>query len=137
MNKVQVVGPDQIHRLWSEVENWLDKSLQTGSGECTIEQLKGLLARGLQVLLVATCEDGELTGAMAVEFSNHPNERVMFITALGGKGVVNEETFSQVEEWARMQVATKVIAWAKKSQAKLYKQRAGLINERYVVEKKI
>ena len=40
MNRVQVVGPDQIHRLWSEVEDWLDKSLQTGSGECTIEQLK-------------------------------------------------------------------------------------------------
>jgi|TARA_R100001530_G_scaffold102711_1_gene71472 hypothetical protein len=137
MNRVQVVGPDQIHRLWSEVEDWLDKSLQTGSGECTIEQLKALLVRGAQVLLVATCEDDKLTGAMAVEFCNYPNERVMFINALGGKGVVNEQTFSQVEDWAKLQGATKVIAWAKESQAKLYKQRTGFINERYVVEKKI
>ena len=137
MNTVKVVGPEQIHRLWSEVENWLKTSIQLDNNECTIEQLKGLLARGAQILLVSSCEDSELTGAMAVEFCNYPNERVMFITALGGKGIVNKQTFSQVEEWARMQGATKVIAWAKETQVKLYIQRAGFENKRHVVEKKI
>ena len=137
MNTVKVVGPEQIHRLWSEVENWLKTSIQLDNNECTIEQLKGLLARGAQILLVSSCEDSELTGAMAVEFCNYPNERVMFITALGGKGIVNKQTFSQVEEWAKMQGATKVIAWAKEGQVTLYKQKAGFISNRYVVEKKI
>ena len=137
MNTVKVVGPEQIHMLWGEVEDWLKTSIQLDNNECTIEQLKGLLARGAQILLVSSCEDSELTGAMAVEFINHPNERVMFISALGGKGIVNKQTFSQVEEWARMQGATKVIAWAKETQVKLYIQRAGFENKRHVVEKKI
>ena len=42
MNTVKVVGPEQIHRLWSEVENWLKTSIQLDNNECTIEQLKGL-----------------------------------------------------------------------------------------------
>ena len=137
MNTVKVVGPDQIHRLWSEVEDWLKASIELTNNECTIEQLKGLVARGVQTLLVSTCEDNELTGAMTVEIYNYPNERVMFISALGGKGIVNKQTFSQVEEWARMQGATKVIAWAKEGQVRLYKQKAGFISNRYVVEKKI
>jgi len=137
MNKVQVVGPDQIHRLWDEVEDWLKGYIELANNECTIEQLKGLLAVGARILLVSSDEDNELTGAMTVEFINHPNERVMFISALGGKGIVNEQTFSQVEEWAKMQGATKVIAWAKEGQVRLYKQKAGFISNRYVVEKKI
>ena len=137
MNKVQVVGPDQIYRLWDEVEDWLKGYIELANNECTIEQLKGLLAAGARILLVSSDEDNELTGAMTVEFINHPNERVMFISALGGKGIVNEQTFSQVEEWAKMQGATKVIAWAKEGQVRLYKQKAGFISNRYVVEKKI
>ena len=137
MNKVQVVGPDQIHRLWDEVEDWLKGYIELANNECTIEQLKGLLAAGARILLVSSDEDNELTGAMTVEFINHPNERVMFISALGGKGIVNEQTFSQVKEWAKMQGATKIIAWAKEGQARLYKQKVGFISNRYVVEKKI
>ena len=137
MNTVKVVGPEQIHMLWGEVEDWLKTSIQLDNNECTIEQLKGLLARGVQTLLVSTSENNKLIGAMTVEFINYPNERVMFISALGGKGIVNEETFSQVEEWAKMQGVTKVVAWAKESQTKLYKQKAGFKSYRYVVEKKI
>ena len=95
------------------------------------------MARGAQTLLVSTCEDNELTGAMTVEIYNYPNERVMFISALGGKGIVNKQTFSQVEEWAKMQGATKVIAWAKEAQTKLYIKQAGFETQRHVVEKKI
>ena len=59
----------------------------------------------------------------------------MFITALGGHGIVNNETFEQVEIWARMQGATKVSAWCQEAQARLYKLKANFNTVRMVVEK--
>jgi hypothetical protein len=72
---------------------------------------------------------------MTVEFTNRPNDRVMFITALGGSGIVNDETFSQVETWAKSQGATKASAWAQETQARLYKIKANFNTVRMVVEK--
>jgi len=54
---------------------------------------------------------------------------------LGGNGIVNNETFSQVEAWARLQGATKVNAWAQEAQARLYKLKANFNTVRMVVEK--
>ena len=57
--------------------------------------------------------------------------------SLGGKGIVNSKTFSQVEKWAKMQGATKSAAWAQEAQARLYKNKAGFTTMRYVMEKKL
>ena len=80
-------------------------------------------------------ESNKINGAMAVEFINNANARTMFITALGGNGIVNDETFSQVETWAKMQGATKASAWAQEAQARLYKLKANFNTVRMVVEK--
>jgi hypothetical protein len=72
---------------------------------------------------------------MTAEFINSPNARIMFITAVGGSGIVNDETFSQVETWAKMQGATKASAYAQDSQAKLFKIKLGLEKVTNVVEK--
>ena len=135
MNTVQIVVPNNIYNVWEDIKDYLNASINVSTGDCTLEQLKLLLVRGEQTLLVATNEEGKLTGAMAVEFINHPNSRVMFITSLGGNGIVNEQTFSQVESWARTQGATKVCAWAHEAQARLYKIKANFNSVRHVVEK--
>ena len=135
MNTVQIVAPNNIYNVWEDVKEYLNASINVSTGDCTLEQLKLLLVRGDQTLLVSTDEKGKLTGAMAVEFINYPNNRVMFITTLGGNGIVNNETFSQVESWARMQGATKVSAWAQEAQARLYKMKANFNTVRMVVEK--
>jgi hypothetical protein len=135
MNTVQIVAPNNIYNVWEDIKDYLNASINVSTGDCTLEQLKLLLVRGEQTLLVATNEEGKLTGAMAVEFINHPNSRVMFITSLGGSGIVNEQTFSQVESWARTQGATKVCAWAHEAQARLYKIKANFNSVRHVVEK--
>ena len=135
MNKVQIVAPNNIYNVWGDVESYLNASINVSGGDFTIDQLKLILARGEQTLLVSTDENGKLNGAMTVEFSNRPNNRVMFITALGGNGIVNNETFEQVENWARMQGATKVSAWCQEAQARLYKLKANFNTVRMVVEK--
>ena len=135
MNTVQIVVSNNIYSVWEDIKEYLNASINVSTHDCTIEQLKMLLVRGEQTLLVSVNEKGLLNGAMTVEFINRPNSRVMFITALGGHGIVNDETFSQVESWAKMQGATKASAWAQEAQARLYKIKSNFNTVRYVVEK--
>ncbi len=135
MNTVQIVAPNNIYSVWEDVKSYLEASINVSEGDFTLDQLKLLLGRGEQTLLVSVDEKGILNGAMTIEFINRPNNRVMFITALGGHGIVNNETFSQVEVWAKSQGATKASAWAQEAQARLYKIKSNFNTVRYVVEK--
>jgi hypothetical protein len=135
MNTVKVVAPNFIYDVWKDVESFLNASINVSGGDFTLDQLKLSLGRGEQTLLVSVNEQNVINGAMTVEFNNRPNDRVMFITALGGNGIVNDETFSQVESWAKSQGATKASAWAQEAQARLYKIKSNFNTVRYVVEK--
>lgn len=135
MNTVQIVAPNNIYNVWADVESYLNASINVSGGDFTLDQLKLLLVRGEQTLLVSVNKENKINGAMTVEFINNANARTMFITALGGNGIVNDETFSQVETWAKMQGATKASAWAQEAQARLYKIKANFNTVRMVVEK--
>jgi hypothetical protein len=135
MNTVKVVAPNFIYDVWKDVESFLNASINVSGGDFTLDQLKLSLGKGEQTLLVSVNEQNVINGAMTVEFNNRPNDRVMFITALGGNGIVNDETFSQVESWAKSQGATKASAWAQEAQARLYKIKSNFNTVRYVVEK--
>lgn len=135
MNTVQIVAPNNVYHVWDDVESYLNASINVSGGDFTLDQLKLLLVKGEQTLLVSVNEKNKINGAMTVEFINHPNASTMFITALGGHGIVNDETFGQVETWAKMQGATKASAWAQEAQARLYKIKANFNTVRMVVEK--
>jgi hypothetical protein len=135
MNTVKVVAPNFIFDVWKDVESFLNASINVSGGDFTLDQLKFSLGKGEQTLLVSVNEQNIINGAMTVEFINRPNHRVMFITALGGNGIVNDETFSQVETWAKSHGATKASAWAQEAQARLYKIKSNFNTVRYVVEK--
>jgi hypothetical protein len=135
MIRVELIAPDYVYQVWDDVKDFLDASIKTGTGTCTLDQLKLLLAKNYQALIVGVNEDNKIVGAMAVEIMNYPNARTLFITALGGFGVVTQEIWQQVEDWARLQGVTKVSAWCEEAQARLYKQKAGFDTIRFVVEK--
>jgi hypothetical protein len=135
MNTVQIVAPNNVYHVWEDIKEYLNASINVSGGDFTLDQLKLLLIRGEQSLLISVNKNNKINGAMTVEFINSPNARTMFITALGGNGIVNDETFSQVETWAKMQGATKASAWAQEAQARLYKLKANFNTVRMVVEK--
>jgi hypothetical protein len=135
MNTVQIVAPNNVYHVWEDIKEYLNASINVSGGDFTLDQLKLLLVRGEQSLLISVNKNNKINGAMTVEFINNANARTMFITALGGSGIVNDETFSQVETWAKMQGATKASAWAQEAQARLYKLKANFNTVRMVVEK--
>lgn len=134
MIQLHIVPTELVHSVWEKVSLFITASYEESNKDCTPEQLKMLIARGEQTLFVGV-EDEQIVGAMTVEIINYPNVRAGFITALGGKAVVDQELFAQVEEWLRANGASKVYAYAKPAQARLYQQKAGFEPARYVVEK--
>jgi hypothetical protein len=107
-----------------------------GTDDYNVDQLKMLLTEGRQTLFVFI-EDEAIIGALAVELINFPNHRIAHTSAVGGKGIFDENTIKQYEDWCRAQNATKIRAFARDAQARLYKMKMGFDLVTHVVEKKL
>ena len=134
---IQPVATQYVNQLWPKVEAFI-KSAEEKSGETeyTAEQIKVYLATGQWMLLVAADENKEIHGAATVNFINYPNDRVAFITAIGGKLIANEETFAQMCAIVKDCGATKIQGMARESVARLWK-RFGFEERSILVETKI
>lgn len=109
-----------VHQTWPAVKDFLAEAMKWSGDDYTVDQAKALLARGSWVLLVAVDEENNIHGAGTVEFVNMPNHRVAFITAIGGKGIVNEDIYEQLCMVLKGYGATKIQCAARDSAARLY-----------------
>ena len=128
---VQPVNVTHFHQIWPLVKELFEKANKYDSGDYTLDQIKGLLANGSWVLLVATDEENVIHGAASISFYNMPNYRVGFITAMAGKAIVNEAVYEQVCSFIKANGATRVQCAARESAARLYKQ-VGM-QERHII----
>jgi len=119
---VQPVNVAYFHQTWPLVKELFEKANKYDSGDYTLDQIKGLLANGSWVLLVATDEENVIHGAASISFYNMPNYRVGFITAMAGRAIVNEAVYEQVCSFIKANGATRVQCAARESAARLYKQ---------------
>jgi hypothetical protein len=87
-------------------------------------------------LLVAVDEEGKLHGAATVNFINMPNDRVAFITYIGGKLVSNKDVVKQLGNVLKGFGATKIQGAARESIARLWR-RFGFYERYTIVETKI
>lgn len=134
--KVHHVEPKYLHYVWPEVAPYLEKALKHSGGEYNLDQLKVFLMQGHQALLIGMDNDG-VKGAVTVEFINYPNDRVAFITAIGGKMVSNQNVWQQFEDWLRINGATTVRGAAFESVARLWRKAFGFENRYVMVEKRL
>lgn len=130
---VQPVLTQYFHQTWPLVEELFSKANKYDAGDYTLEQIKGLLANGSWVLLVAVDEKNVIHGAASISFYNMPNYRVGFITAMAGKAIVNEDVYKQVCAIAKANGATRIQCAARESAAKLYKQ-VGMLERHIIME---
>jgi hypothetical protein len=136
MKQMQIVSPNYIHQIWDQIETFFDRAMLAGTDDYNVDQLKMLLTEGRQTLFVFV-EDEKIIGALSAEVISYPNNRVVHTSAVGGKGIFDENTIKQYEDWARSQGATKIRAFAKDAQARLYKIKMGFNVVTNVVEKNI
>jgi hypothetical protein len=133
---VKPVSVNYFHQTWPLVEELFIAANKHDAGDYTVEQIRGLLANGTWVLLVATDEDNKIHGAASISFYNMPNYRVGFITAMAGKAIVNADVYGQVCSFVKANGATRVQCAARESAAKLYKQ-VGMAERHIIMETKL
>ena len=135
--KVQPVPVQLVNQVWSRVEPFIKSAEEKfGGSEYTTEQIKVYLVTGQMMLLVATDDNTEIHGAATVSFINYPNDRVAFVTAIGGKLVTSPETFAQMSDVFKANGATKIQGMAKEAVARLWK-RFGFEEKAILVEVKL
>ena len=133
---IQPVGVAYFHQTWPLVEGFLAEALKWGEDDYTVEQAKGMLARGDWLLVVAVDEENTIKGAATVNFFNMPNDRVAFVIAIGGKLISNQDTYKQFSALLKSYGATKIQGAAREAIARLW-TRYGF-KERYrIVEARI
>jgi hypothetical protein len=133
---VQHVPQQFAAQTWPLVEKHIASANKYGGDDYTLDQIKMYVMQGQWVLLVATDEESKVQGAATVSFLNYPNDRVAFVTAIGGKLISNDDTFEQLKTVLRNMGATKIQGAARESIARLWK-RYGFAERYTVVEVKI
>ena len=133
---VQPVPTEIVHQAWPKVEGFLEEALKWGEDDYTKEQAKALLASGSWVLLVAVDEENKIHGAASVHLFNMPNDRIAFITAIGGRLISNKDTYAQLCNVLKAYGATKIQGAARESIARLW-SRYGFKERYIIVEAKI
>tara|TARA_R110000822_G_scaffold107968_6_gene237325 strand:+ start:1522 stop:1929 length:408 start_codon:yes stop_codon:yes gene_type:complete len=117
--KIQHVPLEFAARTWDLVKDFLAESQQYAQGDYTLDQVQLYVCTGQWLLLVAVDDENKIHGAMTVEFVNKPTKRVAFVTGTGGKFIISEETFKQLEQVCRSNGATAIECAARDSVAKL------------------
>lgn len=134
--KVEHVPVEWVHRVWGAVEPFIASAIKHSKGEYTVDQVKAYVAQGQWALLVATDEGKTIHGASTISFFNRANDRVAFVTSIGGRLISNPETFEQLKAYAVSMGATTLEGAARESIARLWK-RYGFEEKYRIVEVKL
>jgi hypothetical protein len=104
----QPVHPDYLQNTWPVVKDWLEAGLAHGAGEYNVDQLKVMIMRGDNHLVVMLSDSDEPVGACTVAFENFPNARIAFVTSIGGKGLSDLSLLESFSEWCRANGCTSI-----------------------------
>jgi hypothetical protein len=133
---VRQVNPIFIHKLWPDIRGMLESGLSHSQNEYNVDQLKMLIIDGSQTLLVA--EDGEkIWGAATITFENYPNERIAFMSCIGGKFIASQTCWDQFCEWAKNNGCSRVRGYAHEAVARLWRIKFGVEKTYVIVDKKL
>jgi len=132
--KVQHVPIQYVNQTWDTVSGFLQAAIeqQTGDKDYTLDQVQSYVTGGQWVLLVAV-EDDKIVGAATVNLFNRPNYRVAFITYIGGRLIVSEDSFKQMCQVLQGFGATSVEGAVNDAVARLW-QRFGFVEKYKIVE---
>lgn len=118
------------HQTWPKVEPFFAAALEHAHSGYTLEQLRADLGVGRK-MLVGVFEESQLIGALAITFMNRENVRVAFVSAIGGRGLVEPDAWEQLRELLKAEGATHIEGVGREAVSRLY-HRIGF-SKKYVV----
>lgn len=133
--KIQHVPLELVNQVWHKVVKFIDDAIvqQSGDPDFTLDQVRTYVTSGMWMLAVVVDEDNNICGAMTINYFNRPNDRVAFITYIGGKHIANKESFDSLCTLCKSFGATKIEGAVNDAVARLW-NRFGFIEKYKVVE---
>ena len=126
---VKVVEPHFVQQSWPVVEQYIVAALKKGADfpeeyhDYNAEHVRGFLASGQWMLIVAVDEEEKVQGAATLSFISYPMHRVAFVTTMGGRLVTNTDTAEQLKRLVKAYGATKIQAYGRPSMVRLLQQK--------------
>jgi hypothetical protein len=133
---IQHIPVEYVAQTWPLVESHVASAEKFGGDDYTTDQIKVYLAKGLWQLFAAVNEENVVQGAATVLFQNYPNDRVAFVTTMGGNMMVNEEVLSAFKQTLKGFGATKLQGAMRPSMVRL-SEKLGFVERYAIVEVKI
>ena len=135
---IRPVELPNVYRVWDRVEPFLKSAEQKYENpEYNTHHIKAMLTSGQWVLLVFVDENNEIQGALTLSFVNYPNDRVAFVTAVGGKLLAEDTTADQLADICRAYGATTIHGVVNKSIARLCESKLGFKERAILVERRL
>lgn len=103
---VKEVPLKYVNLTWPLVDKYLRAALRHAEGEITLDEVKAYLIQGIWSLYVAVDETEEIYGAAVINYYNRTDNRIAFVTLIGGKLITTPELFSQLSDILRANGAT-------------------------------
>lgn len=117
--RLHPVPLDFVNQTWPAVAGYLAPALalcESGEALYNLDHVRQYVVSGEWELFVALTEDNQIIGAGTVSYSNYPLHRVAFITTVGGKGIINKDTYFDLLTYLKLQRGvTLVQAFGRKS----------------------
>jgi hypothetical protein len=133
--KLYIVPQTHVQQFWHLAEPLLQKALDKGDGEFTAQTLKLTIAQGQQQLLLLMNDD-KCVCALTVQWVMYPNDRVCYITYIGGRNT--KDGFEQFKHWAKSNGGTCIQGATKfKGVAKLFNKLYGYEEKYTLMELKL
>ncbi len=133
---VQEISPNYINAVWPQIEDFLKDSVAQSHGEFSIDETKTYLVQGLWSLYAAVDSENKICGVMAVHYFNRTDNRVAFITNIGGKLLTTPELFSQLVDILKNNGATCIEGAVRDSLVRLW-ARMGAVKKSNLIQIKL
>ena len=133
---IQHIPVEYMAQTWPLLEKHIASAEKFGGDDYTTDQIKVYLAKGLWHLFAAVNEENVVQGAATVLFQNYPNDRVAFVTTMGGSMMVNEEVLTAFKQVLKGFGATKLQGAMRPSMVRL-SEKLGFVERYAIVEVKI
>ena len=120
--RVEAVPVEFVNLVWPQIEGYVEAAVQHANGMLSAEEVKVRVTDGTWMLVVAINDSDIMQGAAVVSFFNRTDNRVAYVTAIGGRMLANQHTFSQFCEILRGNGATCIEGTVRDSLLRLWER---------------
>lgn len=117
-----LVPAGHIIDVWEDVRPLLISGLENRDAEYSIDELHEFLLSGQWKLCIAADSDDKIHGAAAISFITYPNEHIAFVSSIGGRLIIDENTVTQFKTILRKLGATRLQGAVSEALARFYRR---------------